>query len=173
MAARCEPTYRSLLGVVRSSPSVNADETGWRVGGERWWLWVAASQEATVYGIFPGRGFEQAAQLLGADYEGILVHDGWSVYWGFPSAFHQSCQQHLIRRCSEMVQNQSARAAAFPLAVKRLLQKGLKLRDRYAEGQISPHGLAVATGRLQARLLEWLRRHWRLPENQRLLTALP
>jgi transposase len=172
LAVCCEPTYQSLLQVVRSSPSVSVDETGWRVGGRRWWLWVAASQEATVYGIFPGRGFAQAARLLGAGYDGILVHDGWSIYWRFPSAFHQSCSQHLIRRSSEMAEHQSARAAAFPLAVKGLLQEGLRLRDRFARQEISEHGLAVATGRLESRLDKWLRRRWRRAENRRLAKHL-
>jgi len=53
------------------------DETGWRVGAQLQWLWVCATPRTTVYAIQPGRGFDQAAALLGADFAGILVGDGW------------------------------------------------------------------------------------------------
>jgi hypothetical protein len=68
----------------------------------------------------------------------------------FQQAFHQSCLEHLIRRCREMIQIASPLAAPFPLAVKTLLQQGLRLHDRYQQGEASLQGLAVATGRLEA-----------------------
>src|SRR5256885_7619098 len=45
--------------------------------------------------------------------------------------------------------------------------KGLDLRDRYAEGEISSHGLASAAGRLAADMERLLAPHYRSPENQR------
>ena len=44
---------------------VYADETGWKQGGRRVWLWVFTNLRETVYEILPGRGFEQAASVLG------------------------------------------------------------------------------------------------------------
>lgn len=44
------------------------------------WLWAAATVETTVYVIQPGRGFAEAATLLGADFAGVLVRDGWAPY---------------------------------------------------------------------------------------------
>src|ERR1035438_8785607 len=64
-------------------------ETGWKVGGRLQWLHVAVSAQVTVYAILPGRGYEQSVKMLGADYDGFLVHDGWAPYYRFPSAFHQ------------------------------------------------------------------------------------
>jgi transposase len=43
-------------------------------------------------------------------------------------------------------------AVCFPRRVAELLRKGLGLRDRHAEGEISQHGLAVACGRLENQL---------------------
>jgi hypothetical protein len=37
---------------------------------------VAAAEWATVYAIRRGRGFEQADELIGKDYAGVLVRDG-------------------------------------------------------------------------------------------------
>ena len=54
------------------------DETGWKVGGRLWWMWAFCSENLTVYSIQPGRGYEQAIAVLGADFDGLLscVTDG-------------------------------------------------------------------------------------------------
>jgi hypothetical protein len=75
--------------------------------------------------------------ILGAEYDGFLVHDGWAPITGSPCAFHQSCLSHLLKRCREMAQIATPAATAFPLAVRDLLQTSLELRDRYARGEIS------------------------------------
>jgi len=169
---RCEPTYESLKQHVQTSISVTMDESGWRVAGLPWWLWVAVTPEVTVYAILPGRGFKEATSLVGADFAGFLIHDGWRVYYQYTLAWHQSCQRHLINRCNEMICDASPTAAMLPLRVKELLLTGLDLRDRYLEGTVSTHGLAVATGRLEAQLDRLLDRPYRLPENRRLAKHL-
>jgi hypothetical protein len=66
LARAAEPTYQALSLAVRQSAAVAADETGWRVAGRRQWLWVFVGDDGiTVYLIAPGRGYEQAAGVLG------------------------------------------------------------------------------------------------------------
>jgi len=152
------PTYEAIVLFVRSSAYVVPDETGWKVGGRLWWLWVFATPTATVYAILPGRGFEQAASVLGEDYAGRLTRDGWGAYPLFESASHQTCLNHISNRCHRMLEIAQRGAARVPHAVLRIVKTAFALRDRRDDGSISPHGLAVATGRLSARmdrLLEW------------------
>jgi transposase len=172
LAGRAEPTYAGLLETARQSLVNVMDETGWKVGGRLQWLHVAVSAQVTVYAILPGRGYEQAAAILGAAYRGFLVHDGWSPYYRFQWAFHQSCLSHLLKRCREMVQIASPVAAAFPLAVKGLLQSSLALRDRHGRGEVSAHGLRTATGRVEAKLDRMLERPYRNAANRRLANHL-
>lgn len=154
-----EPTYGALCAQLRSGVEVvSPDETGWRVGGELQWLWVFATATVTVYSIAAGRGFDEAAAILGEDFAGTLVRDGWAPYRGFEEALHQTCLGHLLRRCHDNLLTAKQGTARLPHAVKHLLQDALELRDRRDAGAISPHGLAVAIGRLEARrdrLLEW------------------
>jgi transposase len=89
---------------------------------------------------------------LGADYEGWLTHDGWQAYYKFLRASHQSCVQHLLRRCENLIQVASPSAARFPRQVQAVLQQALDLRDRYNQQEISLHGLFTATGRLEVKL---------------------
>ena len=172
MAGRAEPTYGGLVEAARQSAVNGVDETGWKVGGRLQWLHVAVSAHVTVYAILPGRGYAQSAVILGADYDGFLVHDGWAPYYRFALAFHQSCLAHLLKRCREMAQITSPAAASFPLAVRDLLQTSLELRDRYERGEISQHGLRSATGRVEAKLEQMLEKPYRHPANRRLARHL-
>jgi transposase len=61
----------------------------------------------------------------------------------------------------------SPSAARFPTSVMELLGKGLDLRDRYARHEISAHGLAVATGRIEAAMDALLWKTWRTEANRR------
>lgn len=161
------PTYEALKEVLRESGCVSPDETGWRVGAVPAWLWVYVSTKVTVYAIEAGRGFKEAAKVLGEKFSGVLARDGWAPYRKFTAAIHQSCLDHLRRRCDEILETAKGQAARFPAAVKRLLKKGLELRDRRDAGEISPHGLAVATGRLRAAIKRLLAEQQEDEENRR------
>src|SRR6516225_8826893 len=152
VARRGEATWHALRDAARRSMVNGIDETGWNVAAQLRWLWVAVNEQVTFCDILPGRGFPQAASILGADYDGWLTHDGWKVYYKFLRAGHQSCVQHLLRRCEDLLKVASPAAARFPLQVQAVLQQALTLRDRHHNHEISLHGLWTATGRLEAKL---------------------
>jgi len=172
MAGRAEATYEGLVEAARQALVNGMDETGWKVGGQLQWLHVAVSGQVTVYAILPGRGYEQSVEILGAAYDGFLIHDGWAPYYRFRFAFHQSCLAHLLKRCREMAQIVAPVTAAFPRAVGRLLQTGLELRDRYERGEISEHGVRTATGVLETKLGRMLATRRRNVANRRLARHL-
>ena len=172
VARRGEPSWHALRDAARRSRVNAMDETGWNVAAQLRWLWVVVSEQVTFCDILPGRGFDEAAALLGADYDGWLTHDGWAVYYKFLQAGHQSCIAHLIRRVRDMAEVSTAAAARFPVAVKAILEKGLALRDRYQKQEISTHGLWTATGRLEAELDRLLSRTYQDSANRRLAKHL-
>jgi transposase len=172
VASRGEATWHALRDAARRSLVNAIDETGWNVEAQLRWLWVVVSEQVTFCDILPGRGFEQAASLLGTDYDGWLTHDGWAVYYKFLRAGHQSCISHLVRRCRDMAAVCSPVAARFPLQVKAILGKGLALGDRYQKQAISRHGLWTATGQLEAELDRLLARAYRDSANRRLAKHL-
>jgi transposase len=149
-AHRAEPTYAALRDRIRGSPVVTPDETGWKVNAQLQWLWAAATPDTTVYAIQPGRGFAEAATLLGADFAGVLVRDGWAPYRRFDHAIHQTCLAHLLRRCRILIRDHRERR--FAPRVQRILQHALAVRDRYQHGGVSAHGVAIARGHLQNQL---------------------
>lgn len=166
------PTYDQLTASLRHSLFNGMDDTGWRVGGRLQNLRVIGNESVTVYRIEPHRGFAEAAAVLGADYDGFLLHDGARNWYGFLKAFHQTCLAHLIRRCGDLLKILTGTAREFPQAVLDLLLDSLDLRDRRQQGLVSGHGLAVATGRLQARLDRLLATRRRNAANLRLARHL-
>lgn len=149
-ARQAAPTYDALVAQIRGSPVVTADETGWKVAARLQWLWAFVTPDTTVYRIQPGRGYEEAAAVLGEAFAGVLVRDGWPPYRRFPHAIHQTCLAHVLRRCHTLVRDQHE--GHFAPRVQTVLQRALRVRDRYLAGTISAHGLAVARGHLQNQL---------------------
>jgi transposase len=168
LGKKAEPTYQALVMAIRQEMVIWMDETGWKVDAVLCWMWVAVSRNFTVYAILPGRGFAQASELIGADYAGGLIHDGWRVYYQFEKALHQSCLSHPIRRCRDLVEIVSPAAATLPLAVLALLGKALALRDRYEAGEVSLRGLWSAAGRIEAKMDQVLDKNYRTETNRRL-----
>jgi transposase len=155
-ARQAAPTYVALRDQIRGSPVVSPDETSWKIGGELQWLWAFVTPTTAVYAVQPGRGFAQAAAILGEAFAGLLVRDGWAPYREFTEAGHQSCLAHLIRRADEMAGDHPR--ATWPRRVKTVFQHGLTVRDRRAAGMISAHGVAVARGHLTNRLADLIAR---------------
>jgi len=82
---------------VRTQPVAYLDETGWREGRTRAWLWVAVTAWVTVFAVRLSRGATVAQDLLGARFCGILVTDRWSAYTWYPTRWRQVCWAHLLR----------------------------------------------------------------------------
>ena len=171
-ADRCQPIYQGILDGVRRFPWIVPDETGWRIGGRSAWLHAAVTERLTAYVIAPSRGYDVAETLIGADYAGTLIHDGFATYDRFGLARHQQCLNHLLTRAKRLLATATAGAVRFPRQVQKLFSDALRLRDRRDAGEVGTHGLAGAIGRLKARLgrlLRWTRTN---PDNERFAAHL-
>jgi transposase len=126
------------------------------------------TRTVTVYAIQPGRGYAQATAILGPDYAGVLVRDGWAPYRKLRDATYQPCLAHRLRRCHLLLETAERGAARLPHAVRRLLLRALTLRDRRDAGTLTGHGLRVARGRLAAQTDRVLAGRIVYPPNRRL-----
>jgi len=171
-ARACQPTYQALVDGVRASPVVAPDETGWRVGGCKAWLWAFVGAQVTIYRIAHGRGYADAVAVLGEGYAGVLERDGWAPYRRFQHAAHQSCLAHLLRRCRELLADADRGQAKTPHAVRRILQHALALREAYQAGDVDAARLVTEAERLGARVDKLIAGATRYPPNRRLLDHL-
>jgi transposase len=82
---------------VREQAVAHLDETSWRQGDKRAWLWVAVTSMVTVFVVRMSRGGQVARELLGETFSGILVTDRYSAYNWYPVRWRQLCWAHLLR----------------------------------------------------------------------------
>jgi transposase len=82
---------------VQSQPAVHQDETGWKEGVQKAWLWVAATPLVTVFRVALHRSAEIAKQMLGEQFAGVLNSDRWSAYNWLDNRQRQLCWAHLKR----------------------------------------------------------------------------
>ena len=82
---------------VHEQEVAHLDETSWRQGEKRAWLWVAVTSVVTVFLVRLSRGAHVARELLGEEFSGILVTDRYSGYNWYPVRWRQVCWAHLLR----------------------------------------------------------------------------
>jgi transposase len=88
---------------VQAQPAAHLDETGWREGRQRAWLWTAVTTWVTVVVVRRSRGGQVARELVGEHFWGWLVTDRWSAYTWYPSWRRQLCWAHLWRDIDAMI----------------------------------------------------------------------
>src|SRR6266540_818594 len=89
---------------VQQQPAAYLDETGWREGQQRAWLWTAVTEWVTVFVVRASRGGKVAQELLGERFWGWLVTDRWSAYTWYPPWRRQVCWAHLLRDIEAMIE---------------------------------------------------------------------
>ena len=87
---------------VHEQAVAHLDETSWRQGDKRAWLWVAVTSWVTVFVVRLSRGGQVARELLGERFAGILVTDRYSAYNWYPVRWRQLCWAHLLRDFAAM-----------------------------------------------------------------------
>ena len=96
-SAAIAPAVEEARSYVRSQPQANQDETGWREGSKKAWLWVLATKHVSVFLVDLHRSAEVAKNMLGVDFKGVLTTDRWSAYNWLENRYRQLCWAHLLR----------------------------------------------------------------------------
>jgi transposase len=144
---RLRPAYAEIRRRLPASATITPDETGWRVGGRPAWPHAWVGDDATCYAIDPRRSADALEGVIGIDWEGVLVHDGFASYDRFGAACHQQCLAHPLRRAHDLGAAQAGAAKRFPRQVIDLFRGALAVRDAYDAGEGDATLLAVAYDR--------------------------
>ena len=95
VADAVRPAYEEGKGRMRLAKVAYCDETTFRVDGEDWWLWVFTDGRNTIFVIRHSRSGKIVDEILGKDFKGVIVSDGFAAYGN--RGPHQRCWAHLIR----------------------------------------------------------------------------
>ena len=157
LAERARPTYDLLIDALRRCNIVHADETGWRVGAVNAWLWVFSNKDITIYTIRTGpgaRGHQVPEDILGPDFDGYLIVDGFKAYEVLDYKKGQ-CNGHLLNRTKELGDTPlSPRQRDAVRTLSDLLKEAIDLAQR--REALTPDGYARRVKEMDDRLENWL-----------------
>jgi transposase len=116
-AAALEAPDNELAAAVHTAPVVHADETSWREGRGKAWLWATVAGLIPVFTIARKRNARAAQAVLGAQDGPIAVTDRYSAYDWIAGTSRQVCWSHLRRDFQAMIDRDGA---AEPIGTKLL-----------------------------------------------------
>ena len=105
-----EPS-REVRARIRKARLLHIDETSISLNGTKVWIWIFLNPETgdTYYLIRPSRGPGVVREVLGEDWSGTIICDGWTAYKGYR---HQRCWAHILREGDHLAdRNEHCRAA--------------------------------------------------------------
>ncbi|HEX2246578.1 MAG TPA: IS66 family transposase, partial [Arthrobacter sp.] len=123
---------------VHAQPTAYADETGWREGQHRAWLWTVVTAWVTVFAIRRPRSGRVAQELLGDRFWGWLVTDRWSAYTWYPTWRRQVCWAHLRRDIEAMI-DRGGRSREIGEALRAQTRQMFQWWHRVRDGMLA-HG---------------------------------
>ncbi len=152
--------YEGIKQSIRHSPCVNADETGWRVNGDNYWLWVFTNKDAAFYQINKSRGGKVVRDVLGDKYPGVLTTDFYSGYNKLEAQAKQRCLAHLLREIKEVEEKNELAPDSidgrFYEELKTVLKQTIDVWNEYRKGTKVLQDLGKEKGRAISRLVELL-----------------
>lgn len=155
---------REAHDYIQKQRSAGADETGWRQGSKRAWLWVVVTRWISVFQIHLSRGADAAGALLGS-FAGYLTTDRWNGYNGFPLRRRQICWAHLIRDYEGFTER-GPKAARIGEALLIEAKKMFALWKRVRDGTLKRSSFRVYMTPIRRAVVRVLRRGTRCGESK-------
>ena len=126
-----KPIFEQLQVLLQSAAVAYADETTWREDGVGHYIWFGGNKDVAVYQITDNRAQESAVQLLGNQFDGVLVTDDYAAYNAVDAKHQQTCWNHLRRPAKEIEQQIELAGASTSAAVNRVLPGTPALRPAH------------------------------------------
>ncbi|GEM_PF-226073 len=95
VADQLRPFYEEIREKVRQYEAVHCDETGISLEGEKGWIWTTTTENEVLYTVREDRSQKAIEHMLGENYAGTIVCDGWRSYSAYTKNL-QRCWSHLL-----------------------------------------------------------------------------
>jgi hypothetical protein len=142
---------------IKAGAMIFADETGWRIRGVLWWLWIFASSRSAYYWPDRQRGSPVVEKILGTVFSGVLITDAWCAYQNILCS-KQTCMSHIFRKVRKFrdAYPQYWSLLSFYRRLRRIVEDGERLKKRRRElgAEAFQRRVGLLEERLEA-LLAW------------------
>ena len=97
-AKKSAPIYDEILTQLIKSNYAGSDETGAKVNGDKWWIWVWQNLLNTYIAASKSRGFSTIENIIGNKLShSIIGSDRWAAQLKLETKGKQLCTAHLLR----------------------------------------------------------------------------
>jgi hypothetical protein len=129
-----EPVHEEIRRDLHAGAMIFADETGWRIRGVLWWLWIFANPRSAYYWPDRIRGSPVVEKILGTIFSGVLITDAWCAYHQIV-CIKQTCMAHIFRKIRKFRDTypQYWSLVSFYRRLRRIVEDGERLKKQRRE----------------------------------------
>jgi transposase len=127
-AKKCDGVYQIIKAQIADSEVVGSDETGAKVNGDKWWIWVWQNILNTFIVASNNRGFQTVQSVWENSLaNAILVTDRWGAQLKAHTKGNQLCLPHLQRNINFLEESEKH---PFATQFKQLLSDIFTIRKK-------------------------------------------
>ena len=138
------PAYDELREALPDQPRLHIDETPWKQGRDRTWLWAFVAGVFTVFQIAASRKREELTGAIGENYGGVVISDRATMYEHLET--QQYCWAHLKRDFQSIAESRDAEAREIGERLLSATEVVFRQFSRYRDGTIGFAGLKSSLG---------------------------
>jgi hypothetical protein len=127
------PLYRTLMESLRKGSLIHADETGWKVNGSNYWLWKFSNKKICISHIDKSRGQNVVENIIGQEYNGVLISDFLSAYNKITTKAKQRCLVHILRDLKKVMKywHDDREVMQYCERLKKIFEDAIRLYKDY------------------------------------------
>lgn len=107
VSSTLEPYYEHIKENIRNADIVYSDETSAPVNGENQWNWAFSTHTDVLFAIRDSRGSDVPEEVLGNEFDGAMVNDGWKPYGEYANKHGLQmgrCWSHILREADDLAE---------------------------------------------------------------------
>lgn len=132
-AERCEVVCKVIEQEIAQSKVVGSDETGAKVNGTKWWIWVWQTVLNTLIVATDNRAYKSIETVWQNGLrKAVLISDRWAAQLKMQVKGHQLCLAHLLRDLVFLVETEKH---SFATQFHSLIQKVFVLKKELLQKQ--------------------------------------
>jgi len=128
VSQKTKPVYKGIEVSLRAQSVLHGDETGWRVDGQRWYMWCFCNRDIVYFHPDQSRASQVPQDIVGANYKGVMHADFYGAYNIFKKI--QRCLVHFLRKLKEELEVTPGEEALLELkkGMKSIIQRGEEIK---------------------------------------------
>lgn len=107
VALKCEVVYEHIKADISKSSVIGSDETGAKVNGKKWWIWVWQNITTTFIIASDNRGSKTIETFFSQGFaNATLISDRWAAQLKTYTKGKQICLAHLLRELIYLIESE-------------------------------------------------------------------